>query len=232
MSTPPLNSSTFNRLYERLAHQLRGTPPRERCCARQTASGKILGQPIIGQHSPTALGDVGRAGRIDQNAGLANQQRVRANEALAKVEIEAETAKQTTNFMTRLFEVSDPSEARGNTITAREIMDRGAERIQKELSAQPSIQATLMETMGTVYTSLGLYDQAVSLLQSALAKRKALYGEKHLEVARSLDRLGEVLKLKAEYERALPMYRQALALRREMLGNEHVDTARSVTPAR
>ena len=161
-------------------------------------------------------------------AFLANQQRVRANEALAKVEIEAETAKQTTTFMTRLFEVSDPSEARGNKITAREILDQGAERIQKELAAQPSIQATLMETMGTVYTSLGLYDQAVSLLQSALDKRKALYGEKHLEVARSLDRLGEVLKLKAEYDRALPMYRQALALRREMLGNEHVDTARSV----
>ena len=161
-------------------------------------------------------------------AFLANQQRVRANEALAKVEIEAETAKQTTNFMTRLFEVSDPTEARGNKITAREILDRGAERIQKELAAQPSIQATLMETMGTVYTSLGLYDQAVSLLRSALAKRKALYGEKHLAVAQSLDRLGEVLKLKAEYDRALPMYRQALALRREMLGNEHVDTARSV----
>ena len=33
-----------------------------------------------------------------------------------------------------LFEVSDPSEARGNSITAREIMDQGAKRIQKELS--------------------------------------------------------------------------------------------------
>jgi tetratricopeptide (TPR) repeat protein len=161
-------------------------------------------------------------------AFLANQQRVRANEALAKVEIEAETAKQTTNFMTRLFEVSDPSEALGNKITAREILDRGAERIQKELTAQPSIQATLMETMGTVYTSLGLYDQAVSLLQSALAKRKALYGEKHLAVARSLDRLGEVLKLKAEYARALPMHKEALSLRRQMLGNENAETARSV----
>ena len=161
-------------------------------------------------------------------AFLANKQRVRANEALAKVEVEAETAKQTTSFMTRLFEVSDPSEARGNTITAREIMDRGAERIQKELTAQPSIQATLMETMGTVYTSLGLYDQAVSLLESALAKRKALYGEKHLEVARSLDRLGEVLKLKAEYDRALAMHKEALSLRRQMLGNENAETARSV----
>ncbi len=155
------------------------------------------------------------------SAFLANHQRKRA-------ETETETAKETTNFMVRLFEVSDPSEARGNTITAKEIMDQGAKRIEKELSAQPRIQATLMETMGSVYTSLGLYDQAVALLQSALDKRKALYGEKHLEVAQSLDRLGEVLKLKAEYARALPMHREALALRREMLGNEHVDTARSV----
>ena len=161
-------------------------------------------------------------------AYLANAQRIQANDARANAVVEAETAKETTSFLVRLFEVSDPSEARGNSITAREIMDQGAARVQKELTAQPRIQATLMETMGTVYTSLGLYDQAVSLLQGALDKRKALYGEKHLEVARSLDRLGEVLKLKAEYGRALPMYRQALALRREMLGNEHVDTARSV----
>src|SRR5688572_27293365 len=161
-------------------------------------------------------------------AYLANAQRVRANEARANAVVEAETAKETTTFLVRLFEVSDPSEARGNSITAREIMDQGAKRVEKELGAQPRIQATLMETMGAVYTSLGLYDQAVSLLQSALAKRKALYGEKHLEVARSLDRLGEVLKLKAEHDRALPMYREALALRRQMLGNENADTARSV----
>ena len=161
-------------------------------------------------------------------AYFADHQRGLANQARRSAEIEAETAKQTTNFMIGLFNVADPSEARGNSITAREIMDKGAARIDKELTAQPAIQATLMETMGTVYTSLGLYDQAVRLLRSALEKRRALYGEKHLEVARSLDRLGEVLKLKAEYEPAQKMYREALAMRREMLGNENADTARSV----
>ena len=155
------------------------------------------------------------------SAFLANHQRERAL-------VEAETAKEATSFMVRLFEVSDPSEARGNTITAREIMDRGAKRIATELKAQPRIQATLMETMGAVYTSLGLYDQAVPLLQSALDTRKALFGEEHVDVAQSLDRLGEVLVLKADYDRALPMYREALALRRKLLGNENIDTARSV----
>lgn len=161
-------------------------------------------------------------------AYFANQQRYAANQARRSAEIEAETAKQTTNFMVGLFNVANPSEARGNTITAREIMDKGAARIDQELTAQPAIQATLMETMGSVYTSLGLYDQSVGLLRSALEKRRALYGDKHPEIARSMDRLGEVLKLKAEYEPAQKMYREALAMRRELLGNEHVDTARSV----
>ncbi len=161
-------------------------------------------------------------------AYFANQQRDLANRARRSAEIEAETAKQTTSFMVGLFNVADPSEARGNTVTAREIMDKGAARIDKELTAQPAIQATLMETMGSVYTSLGLYDHAVGLLRSALEKRRALYGDKHTEIARSMDRLGEVLKLKAEYDPAQKMYREALAMRRELLGNEHVDTARSV----
>src|SRR4029077_15037553 len=66
----------------------------------------------------------------------AERQRVRA-------EAEAETARQTTRFMVDLFKVSDPSEALGNTITAREILDKGAKRIETELKDQPGIQATL-----------------------------------------------------------------------------------------
>jgi len=159
------------------------------------------------------------------SAYLATEQRDLANQARSRAEVEAETAKQTTDFMVDLFSVSDPSEARGNTITAREIMDKGADRIEQELSSQPAIQAALMETMGAVYTSLGLYEQAASLLRSALEKRRALFGENHLEVARSMHRLGDVLKLQAEYEAALQAYQDALRLRRTLLGTENSETA-------
>jgi len=159
---------------------------------------------------------------------LANQQRNLAEQARGRAEIDAETAKQTTEFMVGLSGVSNPSEASGNSVTAREILDKGAERIQRELVSQPAIQAALMETMGTVYTSLGLYDQAASLLRSALDKRHNLYGDDHLEVAQLLDRLGEVLNLKAEYAAAEEMYRRALAIRRQLLGDEHMDIARSL----
>ena len=161
-------------------------------------------------------------------AFLASHQRNLAIEAQARAEVEAETAQRTTEFMVRLFEVSDPSEAKGNTISARQIMDSGAERIEAELTSQPAIQATLMAAMGAVYTSLGLYDQAAPLLQSSLDKLLGVHGEEHLEVARTWHRLGEVLSRQANYAEAGNAFRKALDIRRKLLGEEHIEVAASL----
>lgn len=133
----------------------------------------------------------------------AERQRVRA-------EIEAETAQQTTNFMVELFEVSDPSEALGNTITAREILDRGARRIEFELTDQPEIQSTLMDTMGTVYRSLGLYPQARALLERGLETRRGLFGTAHPAVARSQVNIAELLGVQAEFDQAETLFLEAI----------------------
>ena len=74
-----------------------------------------------------------------------------------RAKLEAETARQVSDFMVGLFEVSDPGEARGNTITAREILDQGVLEIETGLADQPATQASLMNTMGRVYKELGLY---------------------------------------------------------------------------
>jgi tetratricopeptide (TPR) repeat protein len=148
----------------------------------------------------------------------AERQRVRA-------EAEAETARQTTRFMVDLFKVSDPSEALGNTITAREILDKGAARIQHELADQPGIQATLMDTMGTVYTSLGLYNSALPLIRQAYEKRASLWGEDHAEVASSLNHLGEVLTLKSDYAEAEKRLREALEIRKRLFGPSSAEVA-------
>jgi tetratricopeptide (TPR) repeat protein len=151
--------------------------------------------------------------------------RLEAEEQRQIAETEAETARQTTQFMVGLFEVSDPSEALGNTITAREILDKGAERIDTELVDQPEIQATLMDTMGTVYTSLGLYPQAIRLVDQALDKRVELFGRQHPEVLRSLNHLGEVQILQADYESAEKNLREALQAEREQYGDISTEVA-------
>jgi tetratricopeptide (TPR) repeat protein len=127
-----------------------------------------------------------------------------------RAEQETETARRTASFMIDLFAVSDPSEARGQSITAREILTNGAGRISTELGDQPQIQASLMDTIGTVYTSLGLYDDALGMLEQAVTLRREISGVSGEEFALSAYHLGNVLTEKAEYELAEQAYREAL----------------------
>ena len=129
---------------------------------------------------------------------------------------EAETARQTTAFLVDLFRISDPSEARGNSLTAREVLDTGAERVDRQLTQQPQIQATLMDTLGTVYMGLGLYGQAQQLLSHATEKRRALPTDERGDLAVSLSHVGDLLTLRAEYPGAESSYQQAIAIQHSL----------------
>ena len=165
-------------------------------------------------------------------SGLAVAAWLARNEAereRARAESEAETAKQTTRFMVDLFKVSDPSEALGNKITAREILDKGAARIDAELAAQPAIQATLMDTMGTVYTSLGLYSSAIPLAREALDKRRLLPERNEAAIAESLSHLGIALSRNADFPEAEQRLREALAMQRNVFGKDSAEVATTLS---
>jgi serine/threonine protein kinase/Tfp pilus assembly protein PilF len=150
---------------------------------------------------------------------------LRAVRAEGKAVQEAETAKQVSDFLVSLFEVSDPSESKGNSITAREILDRGAQKMEKEMAGQPLIKARLMDTMGQVFQSLGLFDQALPLMKSALQSRRTNLGNEHLDIAISMEHTGLVLIAKGDYAGAEPLLQEALAVRRRLLGKGHADVA-------
>lgn len=137
--------------------------------------------------------------------GVAQRQTLRA-------EAEARTAKETTRFLVDLFKISDPSEARGNTVTAREMLDKGAARVDSELSKVPAIQATLMDTLGTVYMGLGLYDQARPLLERAVTTRRTLQAAAPGDLSDSLGHQGELLYRVADYASAEKDYRDAISI--------------------
>jgi tetratricopeptide (TPR) repeat protein len=143
-------------------------------------------------------------------AGYALFQRSAAERQTVRAESEAETARQTTNFLVDLFRIYDPSEARGNAITAREMLDKGAARI--ELVRQPAIRATLMDTVGTVYMGLGLYRQARPLLDQAVATRRGGDAHDPLALSISLEHIGDLLTGQAEFAAAEKDYRDAIAL--------------------
>ncbi|MEZ5443339.1 MAG: serine/threonine-protein kinase [Lysobacterales bacterium] len=140
---------------------------------------------------------------------------------------EAEAARQVSAFLTRLFEVSDPGVARGNSVTARELLDQGAMRIQSELADQPRVQARLMRTMAEVYQNLGLYDQAEPLETAALARYRQVLGEHDAEVGRSLLALGTLRTNQGRYPEAESLLREAVANLSDSLGDDSAELAQA-----
>jgi len=152
--------------------------------------------------------------------GFAVRERIQST----RIAREAETARQVSDFLVRLFEVSDPSEARGNSVTAREILDRGATEIEETLADRPELQARLMGTMGNVYRNLGLYPEAEELLAQALEGRKRVLGRNHRETLESRADLVRLYLKQGRYDEAEAPSLAVLTVRRQTLGAEHPDT--------
>jgi serine/threonine-protein kinase len=160
-------------------------------------------------------------------AGAASRERVLRNRA----ELEASKAREVESFLISVFNVSTPYATQvtdGGTVTARELLDRGASRIDSTLAGQPEVQAQLRSVLGRVYGSLGLFDKAAPMLQRSLEQRRSLYGPVHANVAQDLSLLGEALVRQDRYDEAEPLLREALTQRRRLLGNEHPQTAESI----
>jgi non-specific serine/threonine protein kinase/serine/threonine-protein kinase len=158
-----------------------------------------------------------QAQRIARERDRTAQEADRANR-------EASAARQVSDFLVGLFAVSDPSEARGNSLTAREVLDAGVARIESDLDDQPEIQARLMETMGTVYTSLGLYRDSQPLLERAVANNRRALGNEHLATLKSIHQLANLYWYQDRYAEAEPLYLEVEKVRRRILGDEHPDT--------
>jgi len=82
---------------------------------------------------------------------------------LRRITRERDRATRITDFMTNMFQVSSPSEARGKSVTAREILDKASNDMGKGLANDPQVQAQMMHVMAISYTDLGLFDRAHEL---------------------------------------------------------------------
>jgi tetratricopeptide (TPR) repeat protein len=141
---------------------------------------------------------------------------------------EAAKAEEVAAFLQDIFAVADPSASRGETVTARELLDRGAARIETELAGQPAVQAQMLHTIGEVYGSLGLYDEAETLLVRALALRRERHGEEHPDVARTRHALGVVFEHQGRYEDAAAAHRMAVATLRRHAGDAPLALAKGL----
>ncbi len=147
--------------------------------------------------------------------GTTWQARIAADER-DHARVEAEKAEQVAAFLEDLFNASDPLTAseteRPDTLQLREFLARGAKRVRRDLSAQPAVQARMLNVVGNVYHSLGLYDEAVPLLEESLRIRRASLGPDHPDVAESLHGLAAALHRKDEFDASHARFEEALAI--------------------
>lgn len=122
---------------------------------------------------------------------------------------EASKAAETSEFMVALFDSAAPGRAEDAGITARELLDRGAERAREDLATQPEVQATMLLTIGRSLAHLGLSSEAVALLEEALAV--------HLRSGAGDDTIGRVLVEIAIAKSFLDEYPEAAAIARESI---------------
>ena len=149
--------------------------------------------------------------------------------SLHKANREATRSQQVAEFLQDMLQGVGPSVARGrDTTMLREILDKTAQRLDKELKNQPDVEADLRNTIGTIYFELGQYTNAEAMFRGALAVRKKLLGNEHPKVADSLCRLGGVLYREGKFAEAETLCRQALAMQRKLLGSENKDVADSL----
>jgi eukaryotic-like serine/threonine-protein kinase len=137
---------------------------------------------------------------------------------LRRVTRERDRADRITKFMTGMFKVPDPSEAKGNSVTAREILDKASKDIDKGLEQDPTIRAELSYAMASTYLGLGLYGRAQVLLERALEIQQRELGPNDPKTMETMNALGWVVLEQGHFAEAEKMQRQVLETDRRVFG--------------
>ena len=117
---------------------------------------------------PLAAGATALLAIVAGAAGIAWEARERARTAEVALR-EAKTSAAVKDFLIGLFEAVDPQEAKGRTITARELLERGKKNIDTQPPDDPIVKAEMQAVLGRIDFRLGLHAEASELQRQAVA---------------------------------------------------------------
>jgi len=200
-------------LADDLERFLQGHPVAARPEGRRYRAGKFVRRHRVGIAVAASL-------VVSLMAGLA----ATAWQARAKT-LEAQKAEAVTAFLISIFQGADPAHAAGREITLRQVLDQGAERVQRDLASQPAVQGELLTVLAGVYTELGITERATPLTDQARALHERLYGADSALVATNLRQQANLALLRGDADTADRLAREALEKHRRAYGHLHQDVA-------
>jgi len=115
-----------------------------------------------------------------------------------------------------------------DTKLLKEILDKTAEHISKDLTNMPEVEAELRFTLGNTYYQLRELEKAEAMHREALRLRRAVFGGNNELVAASLRELGRVLGDLGRVPETESVLREAVNVIQQLPGDHQEDFAHSL----
>ena len=216
---PQRRYTSVDALQRDVDHYLKGEPLE----ARPDTLGYRVGKFLRRRRAPVAAAALTAIVLVSLVVFYTVQLTAARDEAIA----ESARTQRIQRFMLHLFE-GDGEAGPSDSLRVITLLDRGVKEVGL-LENEPDIQSELYQTLGTLYQELGSFQRADTLLQTALERRRQLYGPDHPEVARGLVALGLLRVDQAALEEAERFIREGLETSRRSLLPDHPEVVSATT---
>jgi serine/threonine protein kinase len=177
--------------------------------------------------------------RAEQAEQTAKSNEAKAKESAATARAEEQKAKQSAAEAKALFSFLQDkvlAAARpkgqagglGREATIRDAVDAAEPQISKSFLGQPTVEASIRDTLARTYTYLGKAQRAIEQSEKALTLRRAKLGPNHPDTLNSMSNLAIGYLDAGRLAEAIALHAETLKIRKAVLGPEHPDTLRSM----
>jgi eukaryotic-like serine/threonine-protein kinase len=140
----------------------------------------------------------------------------RAQRAAVDVMRERDKALEVRGFLLEMFGATGPDRATGDTVTARQLLDRRAATLDASYPNDPETRADMLFALAEGYEKLGLLTEADPLARRSLETRRAVFGAGHPDVVASLDLVGWLAHERGKPSEAEVALGEAIAIGRRV----------------
>jgi serine/threonine-protein kinase len=142
--------------------------------------------------------------------------------------LEARKSEAVKEFLISVFQLADPAQAAGKDVSLRQVLDRGADRVQRELADQPAVQAELLTVLAGIYAELGVVDRAGALAAEALQINEHRLGPDSVAAGVNLRQQAALAIARGDAAAGEDLARRALAIHRNAGSGSQREVAESL----
>jgi serine/threonine protein kinase/tetratricopeptide (TPR) repeat protein len=150
----------------------------------------------------------------------------RTEAALAQSEQSRKQAEAVSSFLVAAFRSPDPAQD-GRQVKVADLLDRASARLDKDFAGSPAVQGRLLDTLGTTYFGLSLFDRAINLHARAGAVLEAALGPDDRETLKTRNNLALAYRSVGRTSEAIALHAATLKRQEAKLGADDPSTLKS-----